>query len=113
MNWNKANYMVAITSMPQDTAEHIAHVILSERLAACVQILGPVSSLFWWEGKIQKDTEALLFLKTKKSCIDKIKEKVTTMHPYEVPELIFLPVDDGLPAYMEWMDTIIENKKKK
>lgn len=113
MGKDKDKYMVAITSAPQDAAEHIAKAIIDEQLAACVQILGPVTSLYWWKGEVQKDTEALLLLKTKKSCIAKLKKRLTAIHPYDVPELLYLPVFDGLQAYLEWIDTIIENKKIK
>lgn len=110
MGRKKTEYIIAVISTPQEAAEQIARVIIDDRLAACVQILGPVSSLYWWKGEIQKDTEALLLLKTKKSCIAKLKKRLTSIHPYDVPELLYLSVFDGLPSYLEWIDTIIENK---
>ena len=113
MNKDKTNYIIGITSAPQEEAENIAKVIVNEELAACVQILGPVTSLYWWKGEVQKDAEALLFLKTKKSCIEEIKQRIKSIHPYDIPELLFFPVIDGLPGYLQWINTIVEDKNKK
>ncbi|MBN2533919.1 MAG: divalent-cation tolerance protein CutA [Spirochaetales bacterium] len=110
MSQDKEKYVVAMISAPQEAAELIAKMLIDEQLAACTQILGPVTSLYWWKGEVQKDTEVLLLVKTKKSCITTIKKRLTAIHPYEVPELLFLSVLDGLPAYLKWIDTIINNK---
>ncbi|MBN1696901.1 MAG: divalent-cation tolerance protein CutA [Spirochaetales bacterium] len=103
----KKEYVLGIIAAPQDDAEHIARVIVEKRLAACIQIAGPISSFYWWKGKVEKDTEALMFIKTKEKCTKSIEEVLKTIHPYEIPELIFLPISAGLPSYFNWIDETV------
>ena len=110
MNEENGKYVVGIISAPHERAEYIAKEIVSEKLAACVQILGPISSFYWWNNGVQKDTEALILLKTKQNCIEVIKHRLKFIHPYDIPELIFLPVVDGLKDYLEWIDNTVDKK---
>ena len=107
MGKQKPSYAVYLVSCPQSDAEHIAKAVVEKKLAACVQILGPVTSFFWWEEKVQQDTEALLFIKTTLSMGDELKRVVAEIHPYSVPELIGVPVVDGLLSYLEWIDETV------
>jgi len=109
MSQHKTEYIIAITSTPQEEAENIAKIIVDKKLAACVQIIGPVSSFYWWKGEVQKDTEAILLIKTTEKNKEKIKKIIKDIHSYDVPELLFLPVYGGLPEYLKWLESAIEN----
>jgi periplasmic divalent cation tolerance protein len=103
----KDTYVLGIISSPQDSAEHIARTIVEKQLAACIQISGPVSSFYWWKGKVEKDTEALIFIKTKKDRAKKIEDVVKAIHPYDIPELIFIPLIEGISSYFRWIDETV------
>ena len=110
MNSKKVNYVIGFISAPQDNAEMIAKEIVEKKLASCVQIIGPLTSLYWWENKVQQDTEAILLLKTKTFLIDKIQVFIKSIHPYDIPEIIFTPITSALPAYLKWIDeTVTDN----
>jgi periplasmic divalent cation tolerance protein len=68
-----------------------------------VQVTPPVTSYFWWEGEVQTEGEVVLFIKTDSTLKAKIEQILDEIHPYEVPELIFIPIQDGLQAYLDWM----------
>ncbi|RLI43026.1 divalent-cation tolerance protein CutA [Candidatus Bathyarchaeota archaeon] len=97
--------VVFMTVSDKKEATKIAHSLLKERLIACANIVGPVSSLFWWEGKIDKASEFLVIMKSRKSLFKKLSEKVKELHSYEVPEVIAFPITEGLPSYLNWLDT--------
>ena len=111
MNQDEEKYIIAITSAPQDDAENIARAIIDEKLAACVQILGPATSFYWWKGEVQKDAEAIMLLKTKECRIQEIKQRIESIHPYDIPELLFLPILDGLPGYFDWINTVVADNR--
>jgi len=94
--------VVFITASEQD-APKIAQALVERKLAACVNLV-PVRSIYKWKGKIEDDKENLLVIKTKKSKIDPLKKILKELHSYEVPELIVLPIEDGLPDYLNWID---------
>ncbi|MHA1325624.1 MAG: divalent-cation tolerance protein CutA, partial [Candidatus Helarchaeota archaeon] len=87
-------------------SDAIARILVKEKLAACVNLI-PIRSIYFWKGKIEEDKEYLLIIKTKTSVIDKLKKKLKEIHSYEVPELIVLPIEDGLPAYLNWLNETI------
>jgi len=97
-------YSVVITACPnKKTANKLSGVILKKRLAACVQIL-PIESTYTWKGKIERTKEFLLLMKTKTSVFKKIKEEILKNHPYDLPEVMSLPVQNGSTAYFSWID---------
>ncbi|MEM2995201.1 MAG: divalent-cation tolerance protein CutA [Candidatus Bathyarchaeia archaeon] len=101
-------YVLAIvTTASREEAEKIAHCLLNERLIACANMFGPVSSLFWWAGKIEKAEEYILLMKSRIDLFKKLCEKVKALHSYEVPEIIALPIVKGYKAYMEWLDNCL------
>jgi periplasmic divalent cation tolerance protein len=106
------NYVLGIIAAPQDDAEHIARTIVEKRLAACIQIAGPISSFYWWKGKVEKDTEALIFIKTRRDLTNSIEDVIHSVHPYEIPELIFIPIIDGLSSYFRWIDETVSPLRK-
>ncbi len=95
--------VVLITTPSQDEAKAIGRYLVENRLAACVNILPSVTSIFRWEGKICDETESLLIVKTQAGCFDLLSREVKARHPYTIPEIIALPMAQGLPDYMNWI----------
>jgi len=95
--------VIFITTSNKKEAERIARYLLKYKLAACVNIIDNIKSLFWWKSKIDIATEALLLIKTKKKLLDKLIKKVRLLHSYEVPEIIALPIVAGNKKYLEWI----------
>ncbi len=98
-------FILVLNTVPQkEQGEKIAKTLVAEKLAACVTISGSSDSHYRWEGKICHDQEFILFIKTKTSLFEAVKNRITALHPYEVPEIIALPVADGSPDYLRWVD---------
>lgn len=99
--------IVFVTAAEKDGSE-IAEKLVTQKLAACVNII-PVRSIYKWKGKIEDDKENLLIIKTNVTKIDELKTTLKQIHPYEVPECLILSIEDGLPDYLNWIDkTIME-----
>ena len=96
--------VVFVTASNKKEAEHIAREVIKTKLAACVNIITNVQSLFWWQGKIDSAKEALLVIKTRKALFHKLIKKVKSLHSYEVPEIIALPIIAGNTKYLEWIN---------
>ena len=99
--------MVLITC-PPEKAEEVARAMLDKRVAACINIIQKVSSLYWWENKIESDNEALLVVKTRIDRFEDLKNYVKEVHPYDVPEIIALPIVTGYKKYLEWVNTEVK-----
>jgi periplasmic divalent cation tolerance protein len=84
-------------------ARDLAGALVDDRLAACVQVLGPIHSVFRWEGAVETASEWLLIMKTTTDRFPGLRDAVTARHPYEVPEIVALPIEAGLPAYLGWI----------
>ena len=95
--------LIITTAADKESAREIAKQLVERRLAACVQMF-PVESLYFWQGKINEDNETALFIKSKTALFEKIKTAIKENHKYEVPEIIQMPVTDGLPEYLKWID---------
>lgn len=96
--------IVFITAPSREVGRQIAAALVERRLAACVNILGPVSSIYTWEGKINDEEEFLLIVKSRSDLIEsQLIPAVQAIHPYQVPEIIALPIAMGLPDYLEWV----------
>lgn len=96
--------VVLITVPSKDVGLKIARSLVENELAACVNLLPGITSVYRWEGKIAEDEELLLIAKTKQSLFETLSETVTQNHPYDVPEVIALPIVAGLKEYLSWMD---------
>lgn len=94
---------VFVTVPTADLGNEIAFYVVEERLAACVQVIGPIRSVYRWEGKTESSEEWLLVLKTDAATWPTLREKIAAAHPYEVPEILALPVSDGHPPYLRWL----------
>jgi periplasmic divalent cation tolerance protein len=96
--------VVLVTSSSEQEAHKIAGLLLGRRKAACVNIVPRVDSSFWWQGKLDSARENLLIVKTRASLLPEIIELVKSVHSYEVPEIIALPIVDGNEDYLKWID---------
>jgi periplasmic divalent cation tolerance protein len=95
--------MVYVTTSSKSEAEKIAQTLLSERLIACANILGPVSSHFHWNGKIDSAEEYLMIMKSRADLFAALESRVRVLHSYEVPEVLAVPIVDGSKGYFDWM----------
>ena len=100
--------VVFITATTAEEAGRIADILVSERKAACVNIVPKVNSLFWWEDKLDLAQESLLIVKSRASLLPEIVEIVKKAHSYEVPEIIALPITGGNEDYLRWIDSEVE-----
>lgn len=98
------NIVVLITTKDSDEADKIAVTLTQEKLIACANIIKGIQSVFWWEGKVNYSDETLMIIKTQNHLFNKIVEKVKSLHSYSVPEVIALPVIDGNPDYLKWIN---------
>lgn len=94
---------VYVTSAGPDEAKRIAVEIVGERLAACANILPNMESVYWWDGKLQNDSETVLLLKTRKELADAVIRRVKELHSYSVPCAVALPIVEGNPDYLDWI----------
>ena len=99
-----AALVVLVTVGSESEAETIATALLDERLAACVNVGGPIRSLYRWQGRIADDREWQLVIKTRSDLFGALADRVRALHSYDVPEIIGLPVTVGNPAYLEWLE---------
>ena len=95
--------MVLVTAPSAEKAGEIARALVEERLAACGNVVPGLRSIYRWEGRVQDDAEALLLLKTTRRRLPALRARVLALHPYEVPEVLALPVEAGHPPYLEWI----------
>lgn len=99
-----AKPLIALCTCPTaELAQSVARRLVEARAAACVNILPGVSSVYAWQGKIQQDAELLLIAKTTEAAWPRLQACIQELHPYELPEIIAVPVVEGLPAYLHWM----------
>ncbi len=96
--------VIFVTASNKKEAGNIARGLLKNKLAACVNIIENVNSLFWWQGKIDQADEVLLIIKSKKSKLAAVIKLVKSMHSYDVPEIIALPIIGGDKIYLKWID---------
>ncbi len=101
-------YLVVLVTCPLDKAEELVDFIVKGKLGACVNTIKEVSSVYWWKGKIEKDKEALLVIKTSANRFSELLEKVKEKHPYTVPEIIALPIVGGNEDYLKWIEESLE-----
>jgi periplasmic divalent cation tolerance protein len=98
------NIVVLITAPSDEVGKEIARMLVRQKLAACVNLLSPIHSIYTWEGEIQEERETLLVVKTRAELFEsKLIPAVRAAHPYDVPEIIALPIISGLPDYLNWI----------
>lgn len=95
---------VTTTTETQANARTIAHEVVGKRLAACVQVIGPITSTYWWQGKIEITEEWLCVIKSKVALYKELEQTIRAIHPYEEPEIIATPIAKGSKGYLVWLD---------
>lgn len=99
----EAYIQVVTTTEKKDDAKKIAKALVDRRLAACVQLLGPIVSTYWWKDNVETAEEWLCHVKTLKSLYQETEKAIKTMHPYETPEIIAMPIVAGSDDYLAWL----------
>ncbi|MGQ9573587.1 MAG: divalent-cation tolerance protein CutA [Dehalococcoidia bacterium] len=100
-----AEYVQVVTTTDSaDLASKIAQTLLESRVAACVQVLGPVRSKYWWKGNIEEATEWICMIKARAADYDRVEALISEAHSYDVPEILAFPVQQGSRPYLEWLD---------
>jgi len=97
--------VVLMTAGSQEEAERIAGTLVGERLAACVNVIPGVISVYRWEGEVKRDREWLLVAKSRRDVLDDLVRRVQALHSYDVPEIVALPLTGGSEAYLRWVDS--------
>ncbi|UTH75473.1 divalent-cation tolerance protein CutA [Chromobacterium sp. IIBBL 290-4] len=96
--------LLVISNAPDaDSAARLAEALVAERLAACVNILAPCRSVYRWQGRVEQAEEVPLLIKTTEGVYPALEARLTALHPYDVPEIVALPLSRGLPAYLRWV----------
>ncbi len=99
-----SQFLQVMTTLDSNTdANHLARDLVDARLAACVQVVGPINSTYWWKAEIETATEWLCVIKTRAELFDLLAERITALHSYETPEITATPITDGSPGYLAWI----------
>lgn len=102
-------FIIVLTTIDDyDKGRRISKLIIDKKLAACVNIVGPIQSEFFWRGKIEESKEWLILIKTRKDLYSKLEELIIKVHPYVTPEIIFFEIDGGFKKYLNWINEVTE-----
>lgn len=105
--------LLVLTNLPdRAVAERIAAALVTQRAAACVNVLAECTSVYRWQGSLEHGSEVPLLIKTTQAAYPRLEEMLRQLHPYEVPEIIALPVSAGLPEYLNWVAQETSPKKE-
>ena len=107
---DRPHRLVFCTVPDEATAERIARALVEESLAACVNILAGLTSVYRWRGRIEQDSELLLLAKSREDRLAALRDRIRALHPYELPEIIAVPISDGLEAYLAWIDENLDTE---
>jgi len=99
--------LILSTASSKDEAQDIARALVERRLVACVNILGPVDSIYRWKGQVEESQEFLMLIKTQADRFESVREAIRGLTSYDTPEVIQIPIEDGLPAYLHWISESI------
>jgi len=103
---NTMNGLIVLTNLPdRASAEKLAALLIERRLAACVNLLAPCDSVYRWHGEIQREQEHPLLIKTARDRYAELEASIRANHPYELPEIIAVPIIHGLSAYLQWVES--------
>lgn len=104
MRHDETAYILVLTTLPSaDEGRALVRRLVEDRIAACGTVLPGATSIYWWKGEVAEATEAQVLLKTRRDRWDDLQAAIRAGHPYEVPELLAIPVTAGLPAYLQWL----------
>ena len=99
-----AYILCLVTIDDPEKAAFMARNLVEKRLVACVNIVPEIRSFYSWKGEICDESERLMFMKTRRDLFEKLRDAIRELHPYEIPEIICLDIDQGLPEYLRWID---------
>jgi periplasmic divalent cation tolerance protein len=102
--------IILCTCPDKDTAEKIAHLLVKDKLAACVNILPGLTSIYLWHERLESAQEHLLLIKANKASYPAVEKSIKKHHPYELPEIIAVPIENGSPEYLHWIDSCLSYK---
>ena len=108
----KSYIQISTTTESKEQAQKIARYLIDQKLAACVQISGPIESIYRWKGNVETAKEWLCLIKTRASLFRKVETAIKKLHPYETPEIIAVPIIKGSKEYLNWLDDETEKKRK-
>jgi periplasmic divalent cation tolerance protein len=97
-------YLIFMTTKDREEARHIVERLVDERLVACANIIPGVSSIYLWKGKVERSEEASLVMKTSEEKLERLMNRVKELHSYEIPEILAVPIERGLPEYLKWLE---------
>jgi len=101
--------VIVMTTVPSpDVGEEIGRALVDARLAACVNILPPMVSVYRWKGSVQRDAECQMIIKTARGRVDALQERLGDLHPYDLPECIAIPIESGSAEYLKWLSDSVE-----
>ncbi|HYL58496.1 MAG TPA: divalent-cation tolerance protein CutA [Candidatus Acidoferrales bacterium] len=103
--------VILVTAGSEERAVAISRALVNERLAACVNIVGPIRSIYRWRGKVEDDREYLLLIKTRATLYVRVERRVRELHTYDVPEVLALSADRGSPPYVKWLLESTESRR--
>lgn len=95
--------LVYVTAPSQEEALRLAQLVVGERLAACANVLGPITSVYWWDGKLNQEPEVALVLKTRAELVETLTARIVAAHSYECPCVVALPISSGNPPFLSWI----------
>ena len=99
-----SDVVIVLTSVPsREVGEQIGRALVEARLAACVNVLPAMTSIYRWKGEVQQESEHQLVIKTSRARVAGVQERLAALHPYELPECLVVPVETGDPAYLAWV----------
>jgi periplasmic divalent cation tolerance protein len=99
-----SEYVIVLTTLPADAESGtLGRTLVEERLAACVNLLAPMESVYRWEGQVERDTERQVIIKTSRERVAALWDRIRELHPYETPEFVVLSIQDGSDAYLRWI----------
>ena len=97
--------LIVLCTVPDEAAgEALARALVADGLAACVNLLPRVTSVYRWQGQVETDSELLMIIKTRQGVYQRLEQRLVALHPYELPEVIAVPITEGLAAYLSWVD---------
>jgi periplasmic divalent cation tolerance protein len=104
---------VFTTTDTKENARQIAKKVVEKNLAACAQIIGPISSIFWWKNNINEEEEWLIIIKSRNDLYEDLEHAIIKAHKYEIPEILAVPVVAGAKSYLEWLEGEVEGRNSK
>ena len=103
-----AGEIIVLVTCPQEESESLSCALIESQLAACVNILPGVRSIYKWEGKMCNEQESLLVIKSKQNLFSRLQERVKELHTYSVPEIIAIGIEDGFKPYIDWLNATLD-----